>query len=120
VGTWPWPGDTQTDIARRMALSYREELATHCPEAARLLDERFTDWGQRWHVPQPARNLDDYVTVDVAADHVGFTAAAVYKWIHAGQLATITDNETGRLLVHLKRVLEIKQEKRRKRSRGRT
>jgi hypothetical protein len=98
---WPWPGDTATDRARRVAGSYREGLLVADPVACDGLDQRMLRLGQHWVVPRRVvLDLEERVSVDVAADHVGRSAAAVYKWISTGKL-TGHRGVDGRLRVRL-------------------
>ncbi|EOM77284.1 DNA-binding protein [Rhodococcus rhodnii] len=105
---WPFPGDSQLDIARRLALAYRAALAERDPAACRALDAEAADFGQSWTVPQTMTvDEDDLVTAGEAADLVGVTAATVYQWAHRGYIErrTGTDGRTryrvGDVLDHL-------------------
>lgn len=116
TGLWPWPGDTPLDRARRVALSYREALLRHFPDDALDLDGKFAGWGEVWVSPLLSDiDLEEYVTVDVAAQHVGLTAKAVYAWIYKDVLEAKKGRD-GRLRVKLGDVLEVSRELRRKRA----
>jgi hypothetical protein len=65
---WPWPGDSPTDAARRIALAYRHKLleaAEGKPELAaevESLDGFWLNLGASWIEPSPdwPMNLDDH------------------------------------------------------------
>lgn len=115
--TWPWPGDTRTDRAQRCARWYREALHEHAPAVCRDIDSRLiAEFGQQWLAPTlSTRQLDDYVTVDEAAEHVGLQPSAVYKWIDKDRLDPVRGNDN-RIRVRLGDALEVMAENRRKRS----
>jgi len=113
---WPWPGDTATDRARRVAGSYREGLLVADPVACDGLDQRMLRLGQHWVVPRRVvLDLEERVTVDTAADHVGRSPAAVYKWISTGKL-TGHRGVDGRLRVRLGDVYDTQRALRQARS----
>ena len=113
---WPWAGDTITDRARRVAGSYREELLVADPPRCDRLDQRMIRLGQHWVVPRRVvLDLEERVTVDVAADHVGRTPAAIYKWISTGKL-TGRRGVDNRLRVRLGDVYDTQRALRRARS----
>jgi len=114
---WPWPGDSALDKARRTARSYREALLTADPQACAHLDAQMTACGQRWLVPTPAHTqLDDFVTLDIAGEHVGLTADAVRKWVVRGKLKAHRDDHN-RLTVRLRDALDVNAEHREARAR---
>lgn len=86
---WPWPADTQLDRARRIAQSYRDELAKIAPERCAQLDDRARQFGQGWVAP-------DLVTVDVdellpaaeVAKLVGVQRQTIYQWAYRGYIPT--------------------------------
>lgn len=113
---WPWPADTQLDRARRVAQSYRAELLARLPDVCAALDAAMLERGQRWVVPRPAvADLDEWVTVSVAAEHVGLTDQAVYAWVYRRKLRSKTLD--GRVVVPLAEALEVKAGQRRERVR---
>lgn len=115
TGRWPWPGDTPLDRARRVAASYREALYRHFPDDAMDLDEKFVEWGEIWVAPQMSDvDLEEWVTVDVAAQHVGLTAKAVYAWIYKDAI-TAKKGRDRRIRVKLGDVLEVGRDLRRRR-----
>lgn len=116
--TWPWPGDSRTDRAERCARWYRELLLEHAPEACADLDHRLVhEFGQQWLTPTlSTHQLDDMVTVDVAAEHVGLKPWAVYKWIQRDRLDAKQGTD-GRVRVRLGDALEVMAETRRRRAR---
>jgi len=106
--TWPWPGDTPLDRARRVAQSYRNALFDLDEGTCEDLDTRIIgQWGQTWLTPVHVEtvDLDEWVTVDVAALHVGLTAHAVYTWIYRKKLDARTGNDK-RVRVKLRDALD--------------
>ena len=84
---WPWPADTQLDIARRLLQSYREQLKAADPETCTLLDTQATEFGQGWVVPKiQTVDVDDLLTAVEAAELVGETAQVIYQWAYRGHL----------------------------------
>ena len=117
TAAWPWPGDTRVDQARRVAQSYRTALLEHAPALCAQIDDQFLRYGLDWVVPRlQTVNLDEWVTVDVAAEHTGLTVAAIYKWVSRSteDLQGHKGND-GRLRVRLGDVLEHNAAKRRAR-----
>jgi excisionase family DNA binding protein len=86
--SWPWPGDSQLDRARRTARSYRDALQQADPAAVVDLDKQLIDdYGQTWLAPTALTlDLDDWITISEAAELVGLTKGAVYQWLHRRQL----------------------------------
>ena len=114
---WPFHGDTPLDRARRVAASYRQALLDRYPDAAFALDDQFTDWGETWVAPtlEPDLDLEAWVTVDVAADHVGLTVKAVYQWVYRSWLDSKKCND-GRIRVRLGDALDVNAGLRKKRA----
>ncbi len=113
---WPWPGDTPLDRARRAALSYRQALLERYPDAAMELDDQFTGWGEHWVSPAIEHiDLESWVTIDVAASHVGLTAKAVYQWVYNGDLPAKKCNDK-RVRVKLMDVLDVNRDLRQRRA----
>ncbi|QYB01463.1 helix-turn-helix domain-containing protein [Rhodococcus sp. USK10] len=84
---WPWPADTQLDIARRLLQSYREQLKSVAPETCTLLDSQATEFGQGWVVPKiQTVDSDDLLTAIEAAELIGMTAQAIYQWAYRGYI----------------------------------
>jgi hypothetical protein len=120
VTAWPWPGDTPLDQARRVAQSYRAELHDVDPDRCAELDERFAAYGQRWVAPTVAHiELDDEVTIDEAADLVGLSAYAVYKWVSRDDKLRARQGADGRLRVVARDVLAVHAQHRKRRARRR-
>lgn len=113
---WPWPGDTPLDRARRIALSYREALYARDPDAGMALDDQSQQWGEHWVSPVVDNiDLEAWVTVDVAASHVGLTAKAVYQWVYNGDLPAKKCNDK-RVRVKLIDALDVNRELRQRRA----
>lgn len=99
-----------------MAASYREALLNHFPDDAFDLDEKFVRWGEVWVAPQLSEiDFEEWVTIDVAAQHVGLTPKAVYAWVYRKTINSHKGNDE-RLRVKLGDVLEVSQRLRRKRA----
>lgn len=110
---WPWPADTLTDRARRVARSYRDALQQHAPEACEQLDERTRKLGQAWIIPailtvQP----DDLLTRFQAADYCGVKAKTISEWRQRGLVVTPTPDGDRYKVEHL---INYQAELRRKR-----
>lgn len=115
TGRWPWPGDTPLDRARRVALSYRHALQGLDGDMCGDIDQQMENWGELWAVPRVELvDLDEWVTIDVAAQHVGLTAKAVYNWVYSKDLASKMGNDK-RLRVNLGEALEMNRNLRNKR-----
>lgn len=88
---WPWPADTLTDRARRIARSYRDALFTADPQRCRQLDEQATHLGQGWVVPRILTvQPDDLLTRWQAADYAGVKAKTITEWRRRGLKVTAT------------------------------
>lgn len=84
---WPWPADTPLDIARRIAQSYRTQLANSDPEACETLDRFAVEFGQTWITPAPVHfGEDDIVLAPEAAELAGVTAQVVFQWAYRGHI----------------------------------
>jgi hypothetical protein len=91
VDAWPWPADTPTDRAQRVALAYREALQKLDPMAAAKLDGRFTELGQRWVVPRPnPYEPNDLLTAEQAADLCNVKPRTLDTWRSRGLQVTTT------------------------------
>jgi hypothetical protein len=113
---WPWPGDAPLDRARRVAQSYRLALQRSAPAEAAALDREFSARGEAWVAPVLASvNLDEWVTIPTAAEYVGLTPAAVYKWVYRGRLEGRMGGDR-RLRVLLRAALDANAEIRRERA----
>jgi len=78
---WPWPADTPTERARRVARAYRDAYALVAPERCRELDQRVQGLGQVWIVPAVAQYTDnDLLTVDEIADFCGVQPGTIDQW----------------------------------------
>lgn len=101
--TWPWPGDTREDKAKRVALS-----AIHLADRLahqQILDpvaaiERFhQEWqslGVGWTRPTNSPlDLDDWQPAPVVADLLGRTTWDIYNWAarHSHQIRTGTRSD---------------------------
>lgn len=91
---WPWPGDTPTDRARRIANSLlallepgeREKAIT----AARAVGETWLGADLlRWQI-------DDIVTTEQAAELLHVSTAVIHGWRQRGLLANLGTSTGGR------------------------
>lgn len=111
---WPWPADTPTERARRVAWSYRQELAGIAPDRCAKLDARTQELGQAWIVPQLAvYTPDDQLTTDEVAEFCGVQPATVDTWTRRG-LPHHQDPDGHRRFV-MRDVLDYHAENRRRR-----
>ena len=82
--TWPYPGDSPTTRAKRVALAYREQLRQAAPGRCELLDHSMRDYGQHWVITRP-------VTVEpdawVDAKHAAEIAAMSLSTLRGLRLA---------------------------------
>lgn len=90
---WPWPGDSPTDAARRIALSYRSLLllaAADHPELlkeAENLDGVWAGLGANWVTPsQLPLSEDDWLTAREIDDRLNVGAKQVYDWGRRGHV----------------------------------
>lgn len=85
--TWPWPGDTALDRARRIARS----LLALLPDTEQpLWAARAAALGETWLSDQLLRwTIDDIVSTKEAADIVQIGASTIRKWHSAGHLTAV-------------------------------
>lgn len=115
--SWPFPGDSALDRAKRIAQSYRAELMAADPATCELLDGRAKAVGEGWVIPTLISvDVDDWVRVDSASELAGRSKDAIHKWIQRGKLKSIKD-EYGRATVRVGDVLDVVAEYRRERAR---
>lgn len=77
-GQWPFPGDSPVVKARKMALAYRAALQEMDPALVKEMDQRFADWGQRWHATEHvAYGPEDWVPTDIAASMVDLSTGTL-------------------------------------------
>jgi hypothetical protein len=85
--TWPYPGDSPTARARRVAHAYRHALEQAAPDHCANLDKTMYDYGQHWVVPRlvtvdPAA----WLTAADAADLAAVNPATLRHLRHTGRL----------------------------------
>ena len=110
---WPWPEDTQTDRARRIANSLLLEL----PEPQRdMWTARAHAVGETWLGSSMVRwTADDVVSTAEAAELVHVSPATIRKWHSAEGLRAV-----GRGRYRVGDVLDHAARKRRARAAGRS
>jgi hypothetical protein len=88
---WPWPADTPTERARRIARSYRNAL--HDKDSARCeqLDIQAAELGQGWVVPRILTvEPDDLLTRWEAAEYCDVKVKTISEWRRRGLVVTPT------------------------------
>ncbi|SEF34374.1 hypothetical protein SAMN05421837_107345 [Amycolatopsis pretoriensis] len=111
---WPWPADTPTERARRIARTYRDAYAAVAPEACRELDGRVQGLGQGWIVPAVAQfSDDDLLTVEELADFCRVQPGTIDQWCSRG-LASVDTPDGRRFLI--RDALEYQARARRRRA----
>lgn len=115
MSAWPWPGDTQTDVARRVVGIYRAALQVADQRRCDELDGRLMQLGQDWVVPEQCElNLDDEVSVAAAARYVGRAPWTIYDWIEKGWLTPRRRNR--RIFIRLSDLFDAQRELRERRT----
>ena len=88
---WPWPADTPTDRARRVARSYRDALYGLDPQLCGRMDAQCAHLGQGWIVPSVLTvQPDDLLTRWQAADYCSVRVNTITKWKARGLAVTET------------------------------
>lgn len=83
--SWPWPGDSPLDRARRVARTYRDTLNRVAPDACAQLDARAAELGQSWITPKPlAHEHEDLLTANEVADMCDVKPATIRQWRRRG------------------------------------
>jgi hypothetical protein len=78
---WPWPGDTELAIARKIAIAYREHLRAMARDRCDALDDVMRHYGQTWMLAKPVLYDDtDQVTTAQAAELVSRRPQIIRKW----------------------------------------
>lgn len=115
---WPWPADTQLDIARRLLQSYREQLKSTDPDTCTLLDTQATEFGQGWVIPKIQHvDSDDLLLAPDVAELVGVTAQVIFQWAYRGHI-TRHEGADGRTRFRVGDVLDHQGQTRRNRVAG--
>lgn len=85
---WPWPGDTPTERARRIANSLLALLPD--PDDREHWRRRAHELGETWLGADLVRwEPDDIVSTEDAAHLVHVSPSAIRKWHSAGRLANV-------------------------------
>lgn len=95
--SWPWPGDTREDRARRVALSYRRlmEMALQgqiedLAKAFEALDSKWIELGQHWVKPGDVPlDLDDWLAPADLVELFGVDAHDLRNWAQRGHIRSI-------------------------------
>lgn len=95
---WPFVGDGAAARARQVAQKYREALLAADPQRCAELDHAARQVGEGWMLPARFAD-DDFVSPTDAAEQVGCSVRAVYKWVAEGDLANYP--EGGKVRVRL-------------------
>ncbi len=81
VYPWPFPTDSATQRARRVALAYREYLQSADPDLCAVADRRMLAFGQTWVVPvEPTFDEDAAITTREAALLVSVKEDTIRHW----------------------------------------
>ncbi len=84
---WPFPGDSPVARARKMALAFRAALEEVKPELVEDLDDRFLQWGERWHTSRPAPyEPDEWIPTKEAADLINLSVGALSSLRVSGRI----------------------------------
>lgn len=85
--TWPFPADSPTQRARRVAHAYRQQLYEIDPAAAEELDHRMIGYGQGWVAAKLAlHELDDWLSASQAAALAEVPVDYLKVWRRRGRL----------------------------------
>lgn len=93
--SWPFPGDTPLDRARRCTHEYRDALLKVAPDVVSRIDEQLTALGEPWVAPQPVEfNLDDEYRPTQLSELLGGipTPEAIRQWRTRGHLPDRRDD----------------------------
>ncbi len=78
---WPWPVDTPTDRARKIANMYRAQLRALNRSACDILDDTCRDFGETWMLDkEDLVKPDDELTTTQAAELVNATPKRIREW----------------------------------------
>lgn len=81
TANWPWPGDTETQKARRIAVSALNMLLKADPDGAELLVGQVHAFGETWFGPAPVlKQMEDEVTTLEAAQLIGVKPQTIRLW----------------------------------------
>ncbi len=92
--SWPWPGDSREDRAKRVALSYRslifEITQGRCNDPAGALHRLDAHWaglGIHWTTPSPyPLEPDDWLSAPDLAHAIDRTRRDIYNWARLGHI----------------------------------
>lgn len=114
---WPFPGDTPTDRARRIAQSYRAELMLVAPEVAERVDARAVLFGEHWVTGRLATtDMDTMLPARPMAELVGEEGPDVIRqWATRGKIPRYRDGD-GRTVYRVGDVVDHQAEQRRRRA----
>lgn len=91
---WPYPADSPTARARRIAQAYREALNVARPDLCAQLDAAMNGYGETWIAPAPViHDLDDWLTPAEAADIAAIGVDGIRALRHRDRLqGTLTSD----------------------------
>jgi excisionase family DNA binding protein len=90
MAPWPYPGDSPTARARRVAHAYRARLQSIAPDQSDALDHLFTSMGEIWVAPRVITvQVDEWLTPEQAADLGGVGVATLRAWRSRGRLTGV-------------------------------
>lgn len=81
MGTWPFPGHTETQIARTIAEAYRTQLRALAPDQCDRLDDTMRQFGQYWIAPESlVHDETSTITTAEAARLVSVRETTIWRW----------------------------------------
>lgn len=109
---WPWKGDSREDRAKRVALSYRNALATAAPGACAELDRHWQSLDAGWVKPSdtPLR-LDDWLTANEMGELLSISPRGVYM-LGYRDLIKVYERSDGQRVYRVGDVVEYHSERR--------
>lgn len=123
--TWPYPGDSREDKARRVAISYRQLVFDisqgSCDDPAgelHRLDRKWEDHGLRWHLPwrpdQEVLDPEAWLNATDLAHAIDRPRKDIYNWAHLGHIMQRTSAD-GTPEYHIGSVIDYQKQLRQRR-----
>lgn len=91
---WPFPADSPTVRARKIALSYRGWVWNLDQERCRELDERAVQLGQGWVRPLESEvvDIDELLSADQIGELLTIDPRTVRMWSYRGHIERLGDD----------------------------
>lgn len=90
--SWPWPADSSTERARRVALSYREALRDHDPQHCDGLDRTVLQFGESWILPAAEIPEVEFMSAKDLGVVLGMPASTIRAWASRGHIDSRVDD----------------------------